>query len=160
MRCRTFVLTLIAASLAGCGAPPDAKLISVFQKNRSTFEMLRSKACAFGSYQTVSASYVDPNLSTADVVWFKDQMNKVGIESLNAHGLGSSCWLSLTSWSTGFAGTPADYKGYHWGALDLHDSTMNTKIVQSLDRPILGPNNVTLDRSLGRGWWLEYISFP
>jgi hypothetical protein len=160
MRYGTLFLALIAVSLVGCGPPPDTELIRVFQANRSTLETLRARACALDRYAHISSSDIDPKLGASDAAWFLDRISKIGVESLSVHGIGNSCWLSLSVWSSGFAGTPADYKGYHWGALDLHDRTMTTKVVESLDSPPLNSGIVTLDRNLGQGWWLEYTSYP
>jgi hypothetical protein len=155
------VQLLSALLLVACSPPPsDARLIGKFQQQRETFEQVRARACAFGHFQTIGTGFVDPALRSVDTAWFRRQMGQIGVDGLHVHGLGPDCWLDLDVWAEGFAGTPARYKSFHYGQLDLNNSTMMTRVVSSLDHPKLGDQNLTLARSIGPNWWLEYTWFP
>ena len=155
-------LVVLGASvlLGSCSPPSDDHLTRVFASSGNTFNALRSKACTLGYYQTIGDRYTDPGLSVDDEQWFKGQMSQIGVVSLHVHGKGAGCELTLDVWADGFAGTPADYKGYYYGKIDLGSGDQSTRIVKSLDHPQSASQNTFLYRPLGDGWWLEYLAYP
>ena len=158
-------LLLLAAvgtsvSLGSCGPPSDDQLIHVFASSGKTFNAVRSRACTFNHFQTIGDSYTDPGLSVDDEEWFKGQMSQIKVTSLHVHGAGAGCALTLDVWADGFAGTPANYKGYYYGKLDVESGDQPTNIVKTLDHPRSESQNTFLYRPLGGGWWLEYLAYP
>ena len=162
--CRNIIMLLAVLGttvlLGSCGPPSDAQLIRVFASNGKAFNALKSRACTFNHYQTIGNRYTDPALSTDDEARFENQMSKLGVNSLHVHGTGPGCALTLDVWADGFAGTPADYKGYYFGRPDLGSGNQSTRIADNLDEPQSASQNTFLYRPLGDGWWLEYLAYP
>jgi hypothetical protein len=155
------IALLAVTLLAGCSNPPsDARLLVTFKTHRETFEQIKVRACTFGHYQTIGHGYDDPVLKPPEADWYRTRMEQIGVDGLHAHGLGRDCWVDLDVWSDGSAGTPARYKGFHFGLLEPASQGEETRIVSSLDHPKSGEQILTLSRPIGSGWWLQYTDYP
>ena len=155
-------LQLLAAStllLAACGPPADRVLVRRFELQRARFEELRVAACQLPIWQHINDSgLTDPEMDKARVDWFLGRMREVGAHDLVVQGRLPDCIVQLGIWAFGYAGTPADYKNYVYTRAVRPEGT--TRIVRNLDNPPSSDRSEALERPLGDGWWLEYVSYP
>jgi hypothetical protein len=147
--------------LAACGPPAHHVLIRRFERERAQFEQVRAAACALNRYQHIRPDRADPEMADAQVEWFRTKLRAIGASGLNVRRTPTGCGLVLDVWATGFAGTPADYKQFRYGALgNVVEPDITTTVVSDLDgrKP---PNHIAqFERPLGEGWWIEYVSYP
>ncbi|HZZ33136.1 MAG TPA: hypothetical protein VFE10_14205 [Phenylobacterium sp.] len=149
------------AGLTGCGPPSDHLLIHRFERERPQFEQLRAAACALNCDQLIRPDRADREMADAHVEWFRTKLRAIGASGLDVGRTPTGCGLVLDVWATGFAGTPAGYKQFRFGALgDVVEPDTTTTVVSDLDarKP---PDQITqFERPLKDGWWIEYVNYP
>ena len=89
-------------------------------------------------------------------------MQELGASGLHVRKTPAGCGLVLDVWAAGFAGTPADYKQFRYGALGgVIEQNVATVVVSDLDHIRPPDDRISqFERPLGGGWWVEYVSYP
>ncbi len=145
--------------LAGCTdrPPTDQQMIQVFNRQRSTFDKLRSLACGTskGYEIMMQPEWSRPKISEREKHSYYALLRTIGARGIQWTPT-PKCIVWIEVWSVGLGGD-GDYKKYRFGS----PTGEPIQTVDSLEKNWRATDKIVFaQRELAGGWWLEFDHWP